>query len=276
MTLQEIRVSGLLELYVMGALSDEEKTLVEDTIYEYPQLKNDLHELGKVLEGYARLYKVDPPEALKSKILKEAAESSPLQTARPRRERSAKSTTKKNANKAGNTISSIPIWPIAATVLLLSTIGLWWKSYSQDQSSQDKIAQVETQLKACEDEKSSVETQLIVLNALSEPDNHIVAVEPTDKYPATALYIHNNDSSKKNYLQISNLPSLRADQTFQLWSLKGTDAPIPLDVFKGSEDRIIEVRYEANTNAYAITIEPAGGSQSPNLDELIGVFTLDS
>jgi anti-sigma-K factor RskA len=56
--------------------------------------------------------------------------------------------------------------------------------------------------------------------------------------------------------------------------LKATDASITLDVFDGKGNTIIKVHFIQNTNAYAITIEPDGGSQSPNLNDLIRAFSI--
>ena len=93
-------------------------------------------------------------------------------------------------------------------------------------------------------------------------------------YPTASLLIHNNNSSKKNYLQLSALPALSDNQSFQLWSLKADQDPIPLDVFDGTGDRIIEVQHINGTETYAITIEPKGGSKIPTLENLIGTFSL--
>ena len=39
---------------------------------------------------------------------------------------------------------------------------------------------------------------------------------------------------------------------------------------------LIEVQFEENTDAYAITIEPFGGQQAPTLERLIGVIPISS
>ena len=49
--------------------------------------------------------------------------------------------------------------------------------------------------------------------------------------------------------------------------------PVPLDVFQGDE-KILEVAFEEGTETYAITIEPLGGQESSNLDNLIGTISV--
>lgn len=53
MKLTEIRKSGLLELYVIGDLSNDEQNIIESAILEFPELKQDLFEIEKSLEAYA-------------------------------------------------------------------------------------------------------------------------------------------------------------------------------------------------------------------------------
>jgi anti-sigma-K factor RskA len=272
-TLQEIRVSGLLELYAIGALSEDEKIIVEETIEEYPQLKEDLIEISLTLESYARIHKIDPPEGIKNNILEEAAQhSGPII---PAKHRKTATQTNKSHNKSDNSfLEKIPVWPIAASLFFLSTLGLWYQSWSKNNKHSAELVAFEEKIQACEDQKLGVENQLMVLNAITSSDNQIVAIAATKNYPTASLLIHNNNSSKKNYLQLSALPALSDNQSFQLWSLKADQDPIPLDVFDGTGDRIIEVQHINGTETYAITIEPKGGSKIPTLENLIGTFSL--
>ena len=101
-----------------------------------------------------------------------------------------------------------------------------------------------------------------------------ISLQPTPKYPNSVISIFSVPTAGKNYLKLDIPPPLADNQIYQLWSLKGTDNPIPLDLFEGDNSKIIEVAFVANTDAYAITIEPAGGSQVPTMENLVGVFTM--
>ncbi len=62
MELEEIKNSGILELYVLGDLSSKELAEVEQAISKYPALKQELFEIEKSFEVYAQLNaaKTDP------------------------------------------------------------------------------------------------------------------------------------------------------------------------------------------------------------------------
>lgn len=275
MTLQEIRVSGLLELYLIGALTEEENILVEETIEEYPQLKDDLDELGKTLESYAILHKVQPNSVVKENLLQQLKDTEPI-IPPPNRKPTKPVKQAKAKNKDGFTWDNMMLWPIAASLFFISTAGLLYKSWNDDKKVQAEIVAFQNQIKECEDQKSGIAEQLIVFDALRSADNQIVAIAPSKKYPQAALFVYNNKQSRKNFLQISNLPNIGADQAFQLWSLNGDRDPMPLDVFQSGNSTIFEVKHIIDSDSYAITIEPKGGSTTPTLTELIGVFNLDS
>ena len=105
---------------------------------------------------------------------------------------------------------------------------------------------------------------------ISSKRNTPIFFAATDNYSETKLILHYNPSDRRNYIQVSNLPTLEAGQAFQLWSLKDGVDPIPLTVFSKEDGDLIPVDFEEGTGTYAITIEKAGGVDSPTLTRLIG------
>jgi anti-sigma-K factor RskA len=85
-------------------------------------------------------------------------------------------------------------------------------------------------------------------------------------------------STKRNFIQVRNLPPLTADQTFELWSIKAGQAPARMDLFgppANAANGLVEVQYVEGTDVYAITIERAGGVDSPTMENLIGTVAVD-
>lgn len=64
MTIDEIRDSGLLEMYAIGAATDDECDKIERAIANHPELKQELHDIELSLESYAKAQAVKPPDAL--------------------------------------------------------------------------------------------------------------------------------------------------------------------------------------------------------------------
>lgn len=65
----EIRESGLLELYVNGALEKEELLLVEQALQTYPELKLELEDIELALLNHAQHYAIKPHGVVKPLLL---------------------------------------------------------------------------------------------------------------------------------------------------------------------------------------------------------------
>jgi len=246
--INDIRNSGLLELYVLGNLSPNDLALVEASLKKFPELKSDIQDIEKAFQAYANMHAIEAPKNLLDNV------------ALPKNTKEAK--TKPNTGLKVLTFASLLIGGI-----------LSYMYYTQANEAEQKIID-------CEEDQETLETtnrELIAQNELYkklfDPDFSTINVEATPGYASTQITLKNNAQQKENILIFENLPDLAQDQSFQLWSLKADTDPIPLDVFQNDLD-VLEVAFEEGTSAYAITIEPKGGSQSPTLDRLIGVFNI--
>ena len=122
----------------------------------------------------------------------------------------------------------------------------------------------------CDSISNSLHTRIDMYDQISSKRNTPIFFAATDNYSETKLILHYNPSDRRNYIQVYNLPTLEAGQAFQLWSLKDGVDPIPLTVFSKEDGDLIPVDFEEGTGTYAITIEKAGGVDSPTLTRLIG------
>jgi len=254
--LNEILESGLLELYVLGQLTEEEIKSVEDAKLKFPELKHEIFAIEKAIFHYDQQFKLTPPSGVLESINQQLGfnNSTPAVP-----EKASKSSA----------------WSIASLILGLGLIGSLFYAWNLKKQSSEIQLEQNALLQKCEEEKNIYnENQRMMASALDlNASKYLIA--PTDKYPDTELVIYNNPTTKKNFIQISNLPPLANNQSYQLWSLKGTNAPIPLDVFESQDQEFIEVSFVDDTNAYAITIEPRGGQDSPTMENLIGVFSIE-
>jgi anti-sigma-K factor RskA len=68
----------------------------------------------------------------------------------------------------------------------------------------------------------------------------------------------------------ANMPANDKDHQYQLWAMVG-HTPVDLGVFDAdttSRD-MKEMRSIASADAFAVTLEPRGGSQSPTMSEMV-------
>jgi anti-sigma-K factor RskA len=254
MTIEEIRSSGLLELYVLGRLGPVDTQLVEDGLSRSSELRAEVIEIEKAFEFYAQAHGVDPDPGLKDKILKDITGNSSPNTTPPA------------SPKSGN--------PWLTGLLGLSALILVYGFWRQSNRLKDAVAEFDQYRIVCDSTEAAKDAQIEFLNLLNDRNTDIIRVTPTEKYPETDLYFYHNPVNQRNFIKVKNLPDITPNQSYQLWSLKSNQAPIPLDVFQSGGALFIPVSNEANTNTFAITIENLGGAQSPNLANLIGTFTV--
>jgi len=258
MTINEIRESGLLELYALGTLSGSELTQVEQALTQFPELKTDLNNIERTLQAYAGANAVSPSPGLKNKILQEAKSSNSNPNNKP---------------KKGNNNSDLFTSLIALLSLVTAFFAYSWFSTNQEMQQMEERHRIETE--ACDSIQEQSNKQYALYQDLTNPNNKIVANPPQAKYPETEIYFYHNLADKKNYLQLSSLPPIDNNtQSYQLWSIIGTNPPQALDVFQSDGDLVIPVQFIEGTEVYAITIEQKGGVQSPTLEDLIGTFTM--
>jgi anti-sigma-K factor RskA len=249
MDLNELRTSGLLELYVLGLTSREESARVEAALEAEPSLREEIQEIGKTLEAYAYTVAMQPSVHLRDRVLEEVR--------------------KRNANPPA-TRSASRLWQILPWALLAGVLLALAYIYNSHQATDDQLRAYQEE---CDSIRAALQADVALLDQLRDPAVEIVVVQPTEGYPQTDLIFYHNPTSGRNIVHIREVPVLEPGQAFQLWSLKVGVDPIPLDVFPG-EEGFLAVQYEEASNAYAITIEPEGGSQTPTLERLIGVFAL--
>ncbi len=259
MTIEEIKASGLLELYALGQLSAREHELVREYLDSFPALRKDLHQIEQALENVAQAASVKAPSAVKQRILDEVNRNSSSTEHAP---------TQKSMKTTG--------WIVVAALLSIIALGLLYLFTQKDRELKDTRQRLDVVIDSCSRESEVYLAHIDNLRQLTLEDNEILHMIGTGKYPQTDLYFHHNPVTKRNFIQIRNLPALAANQSFQLWSLKPDIAPIPLDVFQRTGDQVIEVHHIVATQSYAITIEPLGGQNSPTLENLIGIVNVGS
>ncbi len=119
------------------------------------------------------------------------------------------------------------------------------------------------------------------LALLQSPSLRVVSLPRADTPVAAAGAQANlllSPQSATAVLTVNGLPPLSADQTYQFWLLRGGQ-PIPAGTFNVSADGTGKLVVQAGEPLGAfdqagITIEPAGGSTTPNLAALISIGSI--
>lgn len=274
--------SGILETYALGMLSAEEASEVEAKVYSDPELLKVLREIERTLEAVASAHSVAPRPEWKKDILNAAKGGNSSDSG---------SAAGDSARAVGTATTETPVrrlqdeptadrkpgtsWlAVAATIVLLFSLGINFVQYRNIQKMKDELLQTELRLANLEMENESMvanyrqmEESLAVLHDPSTATFVMKGVE--GRNPAFRADVFWNASSEKVYLDIKNLPRAPAGKEYQLWALKD-GKPLDMGVFGSDLNAValLEMGEVPGADAFAVTLEPQGGSQNPTMEEM--------
>jgi anti-sigma-K factor RskA len=258
--IKEYIESGVLELYIAGSLSAQEKQEVETYAMQYPEIKQELNAIEQAFEGYAMQHTKKPSDKVLDNILSQLHlqkdEMKPLG--------------KVVKMKTYQTSSLLKYIAYAAIALLFISGGLNIYYYNKYQDTQG-------QLFALQGEKNMLANQRDLLkagynqlademNIMKDPANIKVTMKGLPIQPDAIATVYWNNTSGQVYLNINSLPVPPEGKQYQLWALKD-GKPIDAGVFD-MKTNIQSLKNIQAADAFAVTLEPAGGSVSPSLEFL--------
>ena len=263
MDTQKYISSGILELYVLDELSLKERSEVAAYAAEYPEIGKEIAAIEDALYLYSLQRAVPPPPSLEGAILKKIDQISPKGGA-----------SSNSASGGGATPPRSPGWLIPIlSVLLIGALG-WGAWLFSDNSNQEeelstlneKLVVQEQECETIENDNKILEEQLRLIRTAS---NRVIRMKGTDKAPDAIATVYWNEDAQKTYLDVNNMPAPPSDKQYQLWAIvDGT--PVDMGVFDLdiTVAALQEVPHVANAQAFAVTLEPKGGSVAPTLTEM--------
>jgi len=242
--------SGVLELYVIGQLSPREMREVEEMAAKHSEVKKELVAIEQTLEAYSLKNQAAPAPGTFEKITAEI-QSKP--------------------SKLAPVSKGLPVWLGALlgllTLLLAIVLFIIWNN---NQQLEIEKAAMTLALAECETAAQGLQEEAARPMALLRLNGtQTILLEGTEVAPASQAAVYFNPLSQKSYLDPFQLPTPDADKQYQLWALID-GVPTDMGVFDPVADgeSFIEVPYIANADAFAITLEPTGGSLNPTLTAL--------
>jgi anti-sigma-K factor RskA len=264
--------SGILELYVLGDVTPEEKLQVEMMASKHPAIKAELDEIERSMELFAEDNAVEPPARLRDRVLNSILTNF-----------GDDSTFTTNAEQSKHSVVAMPAaktsnfyqYAFAAclTLLLASVIALI-SLYSRLQQSNIQIAALRSDKQRFANMVSLKEGELEVLQDASFK---FLKLQGTSKAPQSQITVAWSRAKKKVWLDMRSMkmPVNDKEHQYQLWALV-RGKPVDLGVFDKSTDAtdMKEMKPIASADNFAVTLEPRGGSLTPTMDEMmvIGKF----
>ena len=259
--------SGILELYVAGALTEEENLEVYQNAQKYPEIQKEILEIEKAI---LELTKAVFPKLANRKGFEDIR----VRIGHRKETKVVQLPKEEKSNWAAYTG-----W--AAAVLFGA--GLLW-FYTQNSELQSDIQMVEEQNRVLEEQifeaRGSLTSTEELLNDLRDQDISVIALGGQEVSPDSYAKAYWNKRENKVFIDAQGLPEPPDGMVYQVWSLK-MDPLTPtsmglLEDFISDDNKVFVLNNPNETEAFGITLEPAGGSESPNLEQLYALGAVSS
>ena len=250
--------SGILELFVAGQLTENENKEVQDMMLKYPEI------LQEVLEIESAVIKLSTAMA-------------------PRDNKHLLKLIKDRLNFSGQDVKIISIdkpkynwftytgWAAAVIV----GAGMLW-TLNQNKQLEVQVSDAEIEKAYLEVQIENAKTDLAVkdnlLNVLRDRNIISVPLGGQGDFADSYAKVYWNKADNSIYLDAQGLPDAPEGKVWQVWSL--TLNPLTptslgtIDNFNSDDNKIFNIANANESQAFGITLEPTGGSESPTMEQL--------
>jgi anti-sigma-K factor RskA len=258
MNTKEYIESGILEAYILGSVSDQEKREVECLSKIYPELKVELDALESAIGKYASTFEKTPPEHLKAKIFAQMSFNEDLDT-------ETKENLEPNINLEPNK-KTMPLWPKFAVAASLLLGGLFVYSSYLNRDLKSETALLSEKVEGL---KNDISKSNDMIALYKNPENKIIKLNGLEKSPESLVRVFYNANNKEVALSVDKLPKPSANKQYQLWMIVD-GKPVDMGVIDNDFDnKIFKIKVaEGKIAAFAITLEKTGGNPSPTMEEM--------
>lgn len=264
MNTKEYISSGIIESYILGLASPEEAGIFECVIKNNAEINAAFIEAQKIMEDLATVQAVAPPSDLKSKIWEKIKQEEIKTSILPKE---LEFTTEVQEEKTGRKIIPLKKWrdiAVAASFLFFVSIAghLFWMFNQGKTDKEINRLQSEVTLQTIALQKADQKW-----NMIANPNMQTVALNGVEKHPDVKAVVFWDKKTKQVYLHAGNLPEAPEGMQYQLWAI-ADGKPISAGLYTQEKDTEIPLAVIANAQNFAITLEKAGGSEQPTMENM--------
>lgn len=251
--------SGILELYVAGLLTEEENLEVHQNAVQYSEIKNEIAAIEAAI--------LELTQAIVPKYGKRKGFEDVKVRIGERKDTKVVQMPKDDKSNLSNYIG----W--AAAVIFGA--GLAW-FYVQNDQLQSNIEMVNEQNEVLEQQifeaRGSLSETEELLTSLRDKDVTVISLGGQDVSPDSYAKAYWNKEQNKVLIDAQGLPEPPDGMVYQVWSLKlnpltPTSVGL-LDNFDADENKVFTLNNPNQSEAFAISLEPAGGSEGPTMEQI--------
>lgn len=247
----------------MGLVSDTERQEFETLCNQYAEIAAARDSFEKEMEKKLLSDAKEPPQHLKQLIEAKVMGITPASI---------------HSIADRSRVVSIGVWKwiAAASIILLVAAGYW--GWDNDHKNKELIANNEILQNQLQQSNATLSQLKDQADMLQKPGLKMAALKGTPLHPQAlaSIYWDSAGANKDVYLMINNMPQPPSGKQYQLWALFN-GKPIDLGVFdmQVKQNRLlVRMKNVQNAQAFAITLEPNGGSVNPTMKAMYVMGTL--
>jgi anti-sigma-K factor RskA len=269
--IQEYISSGIVESYVLGLASDEERAEFERMCAAHAEVKAARDAFELALEEHSLANAVPPPRQVRSQVFAE------LQI-----EKEKHGFTGNNGigeETPAPVVQMDPRWryvAAASIVLLIASLIFNFYFFNKYKTFSDQYSALLAQNQEMARNERAIQTRLNDMqNAIDIFGDTAMAVirmdatgVQTSPDPNSMATIYWDTRSKDVYLRVNRMPAATSEKQYQLWALVD-GVPVDAGVFDVNNGvAILKMKNIPRAQAFAVTLEKRGGSEKPDLTQM--------
>jgi anti-sigma-K factor RskA len=258
--------SGIIERYVLGMLSAEEEAELLQLRSRHPALKAAIDAFEQQHEAQALRHGVNPPASVKQRLMDRLEDEfdSPMTTASP-------APFNPSPTPPNVPVFRIPAaWRYAAAAMIMANLALsgWlWTRYRSLNNSyaqlQSEYAELKTSTEAIQQRYNTAYADVRIISDSAMMVVRMPGVSGKENNLATVYW---DKHTKDVYLFANQLPKPEQGKQYQLWAIVD-GKPVDAGVL-GECAALCKLKNIKAAQAFAITLEKIGGSQTPTLEAM--------
>ncbi len=256
MDTKEIILSGILEQYVLGATSEAENAQVVAWAIAHPEIAQEIAAIQHALESFAIANAIEPKASTKAAIFAKINEHS-----------SAKQAPVINLIESDTPVYTISNkWKMVAAVsigilVISSALNVFY--FNRYNNVNENLAVTK---QALANEQAMAKEFKSNWDIARNPNNTLVSLKGLETNPDATAKIFWFQQTGEVLIDASNLPNTPTGMQYQFWAIidgKPVDGGLIITNDEGKKYRIQKMKSFGKAQAFAISLEKAGGNPTP-------------
>lgn len=260
--------SGILELYVLGQLSAQECNEVEAMAAKHPEVKAEITAIELAMEAYAFENAINPSSNVEAKILAEIG-TNPI-------EKEPKIVPLYQQEQGNDSkVKALRFALVACIALLVVSVVALYNVYNKLNVANEQIATLSSNneqfartVNKLEFDNSGLQNRVDMTETDEWTTVKLAGVANSPKAKMLVYWNKNNKNILINHAAM-DLPKTDKSHEYQLWALVD-GKPVSLGVFgENAKEAVQQMVTIEKAQAFAVTIEPVGGSANPTMEKMV-------